>query len=85
MDEKTIVTIVVGIVAILVVLSLVVQSGVLPWAIFAGVIALVVTLLVSRELKAAAAAGGITSAAVSFFGVLAMMSPGWYQSLLQLL
>lgn len=85
MDEKTIGTVVGGIVAALVVLWLVIQSGVLLWAIFLGVIVSAVTLLLRRELRTAVAAGGITTVLVSFLGVLAMMSPGWYRSLLQLL
>ena len=66
----------------LVILILVIDSGVLPLAIFLGLVIFGATWFASRDLRTSALAGGGTTGVVSLLGVLAMLSPGWYQNLL---
>lgn len=62
--------------------ALTVASGSLSWAIIGGLGASGVALAISRQWKSALAAGVVVSVAISVFGVIAMLSPGWYTSLL---
>ena len=61
---------------------LIVASGVLPWAITGGVVSSGATFAVSRQWKGALAAGIAVAVIISLFGVMAMLSPGWYRDVL---
>ena len=74
-----------GIPALVVFVFLAFQSGILLWAGGAGVVTLVGVLVSSgRWQPALATACGVTFI-VSLLGIMAMISPGWYLSLLDAL
>ena len=63
-------------------LALALASGVLPWAILAGVLALVVAYLFTQDLKQSLTWSLISGGVVAILGIMAMFSPGWYKTLL---
>ena len=63
-------------------MALTVVSGSLMWVIIGGLSAFVVGLAITRQWKGALVAGGVVGGIISFFGVAAMFSPGWYEGLL---
>ena len=81
-NQKNIGPIIAGGLGALAILALVFESGVLPLAIFLGLVAFGATWFASRDLKTSALTGGGTTGVASLLGVLAMLSPGWYQNLL---
>ena len=70
-----------GLVGAAFLLALIIESGILPWAVLAGTGISAVVLLVRRAWREALFAGGATAAVVVFFGVLTTISPGWFTSL----
>lgn len=62
-------------------LVLVVASGSLPWAIIGGIGASSLTFAVSRQWTNALIVGAIVATIISVFGIVAMLSPAWYRSL----
>lgn len=82
MNQKTLTTIGLGILAVIGFLTLALESGVLPWAIILGLLTSAVMLLWLREWKSACLAGGGVAFVIVSFGILALLSPGWYRDLM---
>ena len=70
---------VVGAVAAIWFISVVVQSGVLPWAIVGGIATASLALWISRQLGVALSAGAAVAAVTVVLGALSTVSPGWYR------
>ena len=78
MEGKTVGAVAAGLVLFL----LAVQSGVLLWAILAGIVIGSTVFFVSRDWKAASTTGVFVTVVISAFGIVSMLSPGWYKTLL---
>lgn len=70
---------VVAIVAAMWFISLVVQSGVLPWAIAGGIATASLALWISRQWSVALSAGATVAVVAVVLGVVSTVSPGWYR------
>ena len=62
--------------------SLTVVSGALLWVIIGGLSASVVAFAITRQWNSGLYAGVVVSGIISFFGIVSMFSPGWYEGLL---
>lgn len=62
--------------------ALTAASGSLPWAIAGGLGASGLALAISRQGMNSLAVGAVVAILISAFGVLSMISPGWYRGLL---
>ena len=71
-----------GMMAVVVLVSLAVWSGVLPWAFFGGVAAALVVYLVTRAWDIAFGVGFAIAALILLLGIVSLVSPGWYQDLI---
>ena len=71
-------SLIVGIVAVVVVVTAAIQSGLLPWAFLSGVAVFTAVLIYSRELEPASWAGGSVAALVALIGTLNVLAPGWH-------
>ena len=78
MDSNTVGSAIIGIVL----LVLAAKSGVLFWAILAGITIGLVALFVLRDWKASSTVGAFVAVVISAFGIAAMVVPGWYKELL---
>ena len=81
MDAKVMEQAIFGLIGMVILVALAAASGILPWALFAGLGTSASVGIVSRKLMAAMVAGSIVTAIVSAFGIASMLSPGWYQGL----
>ena len=70
---------VIAIVAALWFISMVIESGVLPWAIAGGFVTASLALWISRQWNVALSAGATVAVVAVVLGVLATASPGWYR------
>ena len=71
--------VVLAVVAVLWIISLIVESGVLPWAIASGMVTAGVALWISREWRLAVGTGATVVVTIVVLGVMATASPGWYR------
>ena len=76
MSERSVEQTIFGIVALLVLVVLAAASGILPWAMFAGMGTSISVGIVTRKLVAAMIAGAAVTAVVSAFGIGVMLSSG---------
>lgn len=76
------VLLIIGVIAAIILLFAVIQSGLLPLAIGLGVVAFAATLVVSRQWQPALWAGGGVTGAIAMIGAFNVLAPGWYQNLL---
>lgn len=63
-------------------LVLVWESGALSWVVAGGALVGVVSYWMLRDGRSALVYGGIATLVISAFGVAALLSPGWYESVL---
>lgn len=70
-----------GFMAVVVLVSLVVLSGALPWAILGGAAAAAVVFWLTRAWDYAFSAGFATALLILVLGIASWLSPGWYQGL----
>ena len=78
MNEKAVFGLIPGFVLIV----LAIQSGILWWAIPAGIVSAATVFYFSRNLQATAIAGATVVAGISWIGIADLLSPGWYNTLL---
>ena len=71
----------IGIVAVIIWLYAVIESGLLPLAIGLGIVTFAATLAVSRQWMLGLWAGGYVTVAIAVIGALNVLAPGWYQNL----
>ena len=71
-----------GLVAVIFLIALVLQSGVLWLAIPAGLIAVGASFYFSRNLKGSAITGVLVVSILSLLGAFGEISPDWYRTLL---
>ncbi len=82
MDERLVWQGVSGVFGIVILVAFVVASGVMPWVILAGAVTSLSLGIVSREWLGAFVLGVVVAGVISVFGIVAMVSPGWYKGLL---
>ncbi|MDD9995380.1 MAG: hypothetical protein OXS35_06505 [Dehalococcoidia bacterium] len=70
------------VVAAAIFLHAVIESGFLPWAVGLGVVAIIGTLVASRQWLLSLWAGGVVAATVATIGAFNVLAPGWYQNLI---
>ena len=78
MDRMTAMTAIGAVVLVV----LVIQSGVLWWAIPAGIVSASTAFYFLRDLKVASIAGASATAGISLLGVVNLLNPGWYSTVL---
>ena len=82
MDERLVWQALSGVIGIAIFAAFAVASGVLPWAIFAGVGTFLLLDIVSNEWYDAFVFGVVVAGLISVLCIVAKLSPGWYKSLL---
>ena len=75
------VLLIIGVIAAIILLFAVIQSGLLLLAIEIGVVAFAATLVVSRQWQPALWTGGSVAGVIAMIGAFNVLAPGWHQNL----